>query len=252
MRSFHLCLVCSALLLTGCKDLEGFLKGPPAPAPLLVDVLEDGSPDAVVDLRAAEEDLSVILPVLAQRPGSVLRVWGLPQNPSDLRELGQVRSTKASRPAKRTVVAHERRFVTESMERLVPALSAYFADARLTRSPIAESLGRVLLADVPSGARRVVIVASDAAEESDLGRFEAPRPLPTIEAFLARLERAGILLPSSACGTLIVFTHSQPRQGTAALRRYDGIKQLWTAAIARAGGRAVFTTGPIPNETLNQ
>ncbi len=227
-------------------------QAPPPASPIVVDALLDGSPGTLVDLRTAEEDLTVILPVLASRPGSVLRVWGLPQDPADLRELGQVRSTKASRPAKRTVVAHERRFVAESMERLVPAISAYFADARLTRSPIAESLGRVLLADVPSGTRRVVIVASDAAEESDLGRFEAPRPLPTIEAFLARLERAGILLPSSACGTLFTFTHCQPRPGTAALRRFNGMKDLWTAAIARAGGRAVFTTGPIPNETLNQ
>jgi hypothetical protein len=224
----------------------------PPLAPISVDLIVDASPGSGIDLRSVQEDLSVLLPALAERPGSVLRVTGLPQDPSDLRVLGEVRSTTASRPAKRTVMAHERRFDAESTERLVPAISAYFSEARLTRSPIAESLGRALLATVPAGTRRILVVATDGAEESDLGRFEAPRPLPTAEAFLHRLENAGIFLPSSACGTLIVFTHFQPRQGNAALRRYDSIKALWTAAITRAGGHVFFTTGSITSDTLNQ
>jgi hypothetical protein len=237
-----------AVLLLGTIGCDA-----PPPAPRIVaDLLLDGSPGTLVDLRAAEEDLSVVLPVIAGRPGSVLRVWGLPQNPADIRELAQVRSTSASRPAKRTVAAHERRFVAESTEHLVPAISAYFAEARLTRSPIAESLGRLLLAPVPSGSHRVVVLASDAAEESDLARFEAPRSLPTTEVFLARLDRAGILLSGTACGTTIVFTHCQPRPGSAALRRYDGIKTLWTAAASRAAARLEFTTGTIPLDAINQ
>lgn len=239
------------LLATLLLGIVGCQAPPPSPR-VVVDILLDGSPGTLVDLRAVEEDLSVILPVIAGRPGSVLRVWGLPQFPSDLRELAQVRSTNASRLAKRTVVAHERRFVAESTEHLVPPISAYLAEARLTRSPIAESLGRLLLAPVSPGTRRVVIVASDAAEESDLARFEAPRPLPTTEVFLARLDRAGILLSGSACGTTIVFTHCQPRPGSAALRRYDGIKSLWTASANRAAAHIEFTTGTIPPEAINQ
>lgn len=236
-----------AVLLLGAIGCD---SPPPAPR-MVVDILLDGSPGTLVDLRAAQEDLSVILPIIASRPGSVLRLWGLPQYPADLRELAQVRSTSASRPAKRTVTAHERRFVAESTEHLVPVISGYFAEARLTRSPIAESLARLLLAPVPPGTRRIVCIASDAAEESDLARFEAPRSLPTTEVFLARLDRAGILLSGTACGTTIVFTHCQPRPGSAALRRYDGIKTLWTAASNRAAARIFFTTGTIPLEAIN-
>ena len=238
---------CLLVLLVGTIACDA----PPPATRVVADLVLDGSPGTLVDLRAAEEDLGVLLPVIASRPGSVLRVWGLPQDPADIRELAQVRSTAASRPAKRTVVAHERRFVQESTERLVPVISAYLSEARLTRSPIAESLARLLLAPVPPGTRRVVILDSDAAEESDLARFEAPRPLPTTEVFLARLDRAGILLSGSACGTTIVFAHCKPRPGSAALRRYDGIKSLWTAAANRAAAHLEFTTGPIPVEAVN-
>lgn len=233
------------LTIFGCQPT-------PPLAPISVEYIVDASPGSGIDLRAFQEDLTVLLPVLAERPGSVLRVTGLTQDPSDRRVLGEVRSTTPSRPARRTVMAHERRFVAESTERLVTGISAYFSEARLTRSLIAESLGRALLATVPTGTRRILVVATDGAEESDLGRFEAPRLLPTAEAFLHRLETAGILLPSSACGTLIVFTHMRPRQGSAALRRYDSIKALWTAAVTRAGGHVTFTTDSITNDTLNQ
>ena len=228
----------SALIAVGLADEQ-----PPPALTVAVDI--DATPGSSGAVRAnIVETLTEVLDAIAGRPGSRVRLWML--NPVSATHL--VREIEAparesggavSDDARQEFVARE---LAESLASLDPLVEAAGA-AR--RSPIAESIARISLADSFGHARHLVVIP-DGRERAALN-LECGAPLPA-ERFASALRARGLLAP----GSLPLRVHLahlrlaplRDRRCTATYERESAVRAAWTTALEAAGADVSITTGP--------
>ncbi|MFI5298807.1 MAG: hypothetical protein ACHREM_11985 [Polyangiales bacterium] len=250
-NSRFLFLIIVGIALTGCDRVHwlsrageaiGVTDAPP-PVPVARDMLCDASTGSTCSEKTLSLALDAILPTVAARPGSVVRLWTLAETVAGTRVLAERVSTPSARPSTQAVRAHEKRFVEETKLLFLQAAQPLF-DRPARRSPIAESIVKVSLASVPKGAEREIVLVTDGREESSFGHFECGR-MPSEQGFLRQLHAASLLLPESLKGIRIIwcFFSLEPVPGErcpATLDRFLQTKSLWAAALHGAGADVQF------------
>lgn len=236
------------LFLVGCARMEHVaeevgLTDPPAPPPLTVDLVCDTSPGAPCNAATLSATIDVVLPQIAARPGSILRLWSMGDTVADAAVVGSVESTPPKKSGTQAHKTHEERFITSARSKLQQAAEPLFTTAP-RRSPIAETMSKVVLA-MTSGARHVVVI-TDAREVSDLGNFECGR-LPTTEEWLSRLHEARALMPGSLRATHVYLVHVEHtridrERCPVTMQRIAQTNDLWRAAFQAAGATSITIT----------
>lgn len=218
----------------------GLLDAHAQPLDLLV--LCDPSEFSTCDADSLRETLDrLVLPVAASRPGSRVRLYVLG---SDIpaRLVASQESTSASRPIPKLVAKHETQWRASALDFFMTAARPSF-DSNALRSRIAEALTRIAAADPVSDAQRMIIYIGD-MRETGVAMFETCHALPQPEAFLASLDAADLLRPSSMTGTVVLFTFTSINNARSVQcdtpARSAAVKALWRAAITRAGGAPTF------------
>jgi hypothetical protein len=261
-------LLLSGLLvvaLTGCGDGSGApvferaanalgITDPPAPAALSVDVLCDFSEGAPCTPKNLSETISEILPVLASRPGSEVRLWVQGEDVSSTEIVSTITVPRYKSRRRHTLELEEKAWVSQARPSLLRPLKPVWSARQPRRSPIAEALTKTALTEVPQDHERVIVALTDGREVTRLGNFESGS-LPSRDTFLSRLGGEALLLPGSCKGirVLFAFLGPSPNRGPSrpmSLGRTQGIEELWRAALLRAGAREVrfFALRPVIEE----
>jgi hypothetical protein len=212
------------------------LRRAPAPPALVLDVIVDASADAPGSPATLRDTINALAPTLFAR-GALLRVWG-------------VGESAARSPCYITVpITPVEDASTASVEvrtRVLRALQPYFASPSPRRSPLVDVIATVALETSPPG-DRVIVLVSDLAEMSSHGRFEVTVPEP--DAFVATLQRDGVILPGSLTGMRVICAYSHLGPHTSSAHDLLALRAVFRAALLAAGAeRVVFTTAsPQPN-----
>lgn len=243
----------AALHIAGCDVEAGLQKvgiRDPAPAPPIVeDLVCDFSVDSTCTLERLTQTLDAILARVATRTGSRVRLWTLGATVESSALAAEIvapafssRTTKARNSESTRWQAHARDVF---MARAASLVSSKHAP---TRSPLAEMIAAVALAD-GQGCDREIVVITD-ARETALADFECGT-LPTDAAWSQRLRDLHVLTPGLLSGVNVVFAHvttplppvSRCRAG---VDREQRIRQLWKSSLAAAGAHEVrILSGPI-------
>ena len=214
----------------------------PKAEPVTIDVLCDASSGSTCSNETLAEVVGVALRATAVRPESVVRLWMQGRNIETTRLVAT-----ATSPAQRVTGRHAR-LVAE--DRWVAKERAVFISAmtntvpkRIRRSPIAESIGVVVLAAPPVGGKRHIVVVTDALETSAFGQFECGR-LPKPDHFARTLAERHVLPPGSLKGVDVTFCHVDlgaidGDRCAVSLSRAAEIRAIWRAALANAGASRV-------------
>ncbi|HYC90559.1 MAG TPA: hypothetical protein VEO54_15185 [Thermoanaerobaculia bacterium] len=238
-------------MLGSLSNAIGLGDAPPLPAEVIDIVIDasDGSPACVATVRGT---LDIVLPYVAARPGSELRLWALGVELADTRMLAAVTSSAPKRRGERARTLEADRFVATSRALLLQAVAPIFDHPAKTQSPIAEGISRVAYSRVPTGRRRLLIVITDAREVSGIGPrridFECQRVLPDAQTWVARLHEDAILSPGTLAHTDVHFAFvalaAIPKRGCpVTLARARRVEELWRAALMAAGATSIaFTT----------
>jgi hypothetical protein len=230
----------------------GLADAPPLPS-LGIDVVCDPSKDSTCTMESLDATLASLLPVIAERPGSVLRVFMVGPDLPSTKMLPIVENKLATSGNANTAKTAKARFVDASRTALMSAAQPYLAGNTKGGSPIAEALTTVAMAAVHTDSRAICVI-SDGREVSAIGGmdFECDDPLPTPQTFAKTLQKARVLSPGSLAGVTVSFTyltitpiHRKERGCVETLARLAHIRELWTAAIEAAGGTAEFNATTI-------
>jgi hypothetical protein len=220
----------------------------PVPPPVAIDVLCDASLGSSCNTETLRRTLAVTLRHAALRPGSRVRLWMLGKDVASTTAVGEQVSPAFLRGSARSRRAAGERFIAGATEFFLAAAAHVLEAPGVRRSPLAEALSKISLADAGGLPRRIVAV-TDGREVSGLGDLECAR-LPAKEAFLAVLRRAHVLGPGLLTGASVefVFVEFTPIQGrgcAAGVDRELHVRELWTAALKGAGAREVrIGSGP--------
>jgi hypothetical protein len=243
-----------ALTLTACGDSpqSGFLAGaceilgitdPAAPRRLVVDVICDRSSGSPCTQRNLTETWDAILPALASRPGSQVRLWlqGEDVSSTEIVAKAVVPEFRNHRPRVRR--SEERAWVAFSRNLLLGSTRPVWTSKQPRHSPIAEALTKIAMTEVPVGSDRIVVALTDGREVSSFGDFECGS-LPPKEVFLARLAKGCLLTPVTLSNVRVLFAYIGPtpiddRRCSVTLERTERIKSLWKEALVRAGASEV-------------
>ena len=228
------------------------------PAPrktITLDLVCDPSKDGTCTADSLAATLAAALPVIAERPGSELRLWIIGPDLASTRVIATVKGTVPNSGNAATIKAVTSRFVEGARSSCMTAAQPALAEPLKGGSPIAESLTAIAMANVHSDLRAIVVI-SDAREVSAIGGdFECDDPLPDPPSFVKVLQRERVLPPGSLAGTRVFFTFMTiteiRRKGCAVtLGRLATMRDLWTAAIEAAGGTTHFDTGVIDTNAI--
>jgi hypothetical protein len=219
-----------------------------AAAPPELDLLLcDSSEDSSCNRENLEKTLELTLERAATRPGTHVQLSTLGETVGSTKLLAeQVSPTPKSR-VERTKRKEEQRWTAHAREVLSMAASPIFASAQPRRSPLAESITKLVMATDELKLPRRIIVPTDGREVSRLANFECG-PLPTEAVWLARLDRHGLLRPDSLKGVQVSFTFlgtTPSSRCSMSLSKETSIRQLWEVALTRAGANVSFTSGPV-------
>jgi hypothetical protein len=243
-----------AITLTGCDDLVvapalastckvfGICDEPPLPAEM-IDVLCDSSIGSSCTRETLDKTLPRTLQYAVKRPGTRMRLWLLGKSVADTTVAGERESaTMPAHTSQRARKAFDEKFAANGEEYFMAAVAPIFALPPIRRSPLAEAVSKIALADSGQLTRQLIIV-TDAREVSSLGDFECGL-LPTDAGFVKKLQRRRILGPSTLTGIRVqlVFVQSTtvPSRGCPVqLEREMRIRELWTAALLAAGAKDV-------------
>jgi hypothetical protein len=252
--------ITAAPLMSGC---DGTLASPsvtiacrtlslcdePAKPAELWDIVCDHSFGSSCTPQTAPRTLEPVLRRAAARPGSRVRFWVLEPTAAETTMVGEQTAHSANRGSDRSRRAQADRFVGAATNYFLAAAGHAFDAPQIRRSPIAESLTRVALADTGGLPRRIVAI-TDGREVSDLGDFEC-WPLPTEAQFLALLRKRNILGPGTLARSSVdfAFLESTPVPGRsgcpARVERELRVRALWNAALRAAGAESVrIGSGP--------
>lgn len=214
-------------------------------APLTIDVEIDATRGSSGAVRASvSSTLTVVFETVATRPGSHVRVWRL--DPVRAAEL--VSEVEAPSREGGGAVSEEARaaFVGDALAESLALLDPLIeASSAARRSPIAESVGRMALADGYDHERHIVLV-SDGRERAAVN-LECGSLLPP-ERFASAMRARGLLTPGSLTGVHVHLAQLRmdPIRGrgcAATFERESAIRAAWTTALEGAGATASITTG---------
>lgn len=249
-------IVVATLLVVACESLDHqaidsalVSVGLADPAPLhevTIDVLIDGTPGAAgASLPASVEEVQHAARAIADRPGSLLRVWTLATATDEARVVYETTVPTRSTHAWRST--SDDTFENDVAARVGPALEpelAAAAEARL--SPIASSIDRILLTDAVGD--RVIVLVTDGRERAE-GRNAECADVST-RSFRASLDRSELLRPASISGAVRIefagfaMLPLRGRGCRATVRRERAIRAMWTEVLTEAGATSVaFRSG---------
>lgn len=228
----------------------------PAPRPTItLDIVCDPSKDGTCTADSLAATLAATLPVIAERPGSELRLWIIGPDIASMKRMPPVKGTVSNTGNAATIKAATARFIESARSSCMTAAQPSLAAPVKGGSPIAESLTAIAMASVHTDLRSIIVI-SDAREVSAIGGdFECDDPLPTTPSFVKALQRERVLPPGSLAGARVFFTFMTiteiSRKGCAeTLDRLATMRDLWTAAIEAAGGNPQFDTGVIDTNAI--
>ena len=150
-------LLLITLLLLGCDRIpDGITKhfGPPErPTPQTVDLICDfGGGSSGCTNESLTSLLREITPNLPA--GSVVRLHGMADAVADGKQLSEYRITAPKKKTLKAVAGHRRRQTDAIVKQFVQAAQPLFQNDDRRRSPIAETIGRALLAGSLAGVQR--------------------------------------------------------------------------------------------------
>lgn len=216
--------------------------------PELFDILCDASIGSSCTRETLDKALDVVLRRTVTRPGSHTRVWALTKTVADTNATAEKESPSPPHRSSRATKVLKEKFVADSKEYFTAALAPTFATTPIRRSPLAEAITKIALADSGQLPRHLIVI-TDAREVSSLGDFECGL-LPTDAGFMKKLRRRRIMGPAILAGIRVEFAFAQsmavPSRGCPVqLERELRIRELWTAALTAAGAKSVsIRTGP--------
>jgi hypothetical protein len=245
-------LLVLVVMLVGCNSPFGIMLGlghAAIKAGVTIDILCDFDGGGTCTADNLREALDRALPPVADRPGSVLRLWAMGNELADTTLLASatVPAPNRRKSAQRAAWA---RFVATTRSLFLGAYAAS-ADTRHRRqSPIAESLTRVAWAD--GAPERYCLVLTDAREYSEIGGDLECGALPTAAAFTRELQRHHFLASQSLRGVSVAFCFVtigtiDGRRCDSTLERADKLRELWIAALHAAGAARVLYSTAVPH-----
>lgn len=221
----------------------------PAPAPLVDDMVCDGSRGSTCSAATLALTLRPALTTAASRPGSIVRLWMQGSTVERTRIVWTATSQKPQRSGRRAVQDAESRWIATSLRDALSAARPSLG-CHAFRSPIAETITRVSLATVPPDVERWITIVSDGLEVSEFANFECAK-LPRASTFVQSLQRKRVLGPASLTSIHVrmCFLDLAPVDGgrcPMTVARAIDVRALWAAALAAAGSRDVQVTDGAP------
>ena len=219
--------------------------------PETIDLIDDPSVGSSGTTDHFGEVLDQLLRRTAARPGSRLRVWVLARSAESVVNIGERVSPKSTARSERSRAKERERWIKENKESLLAAAQTSLS-ITIRRSPIAETLARVALANSTTGPRTIIFV-SDGREMSDYGSFECRR-LPSPSEFAATLRRANVLPPGRLQGVRVVFAFMRLApvgRCSTTIDRETRIREIWTSALKTAGASSVAIFTGLPDFALD-
>lgn len=238
------------VLCLGCDRIpEGIanqFRAPAAPTPIVADVIFDfggGSSANEASLTALLRDITPTLPA-----GSVVRLHGMADAVADGRQLSEFTITAPKKKTLKAVSGHRKRQTDAIVTQFVAAVQPLFANAERRRSPIAETIGRAILAGGAANAERHLYLLTDGREVSknaSLGKLDTEcGEIPDAADFAQRLSR--LYPPDSLRGVHVHFVHVQlepvaNQRCAATIERYTQLKNTWTGALETQGATVTWS-----------
>lgn len=247
MRSSLVFLVC--LFLTGCDDLRGFFVGPPPPVPFVVDVLVDASEDSSGSPETATTVVTMAARFVADRPGSLIRVWVLGSTVGRTRIVGTATVSAPSRAGKRFREATKAAFLRDTLPVLLNPVMAALKEPAPRRTPLVQSLLLIALAEAPVHAERHLVAITDLRESELWGECSRPPNVERVNELLRAnncpTRLSGIKVGFAYCG---LRPAANPRCGLS-VTAYEELRNFWRQWVAANGGTATFHLAePLLNE----
>ncbi|MFO0617262.1 MAG: hypothetical protein U0414_31990 [Polyangiaceae bacterium] len=227
-----------------CRSI-GLCDRPTLPA-VQIDVLCDPSADSSCSTDTLTKTVDASLRFSVARPGSRIRLFMLDTSSASL--VGEQMVPKGGKGSDRARRASADRFVDAARQFFLAGATTALEQPHARRSPIAEGLTKLALAehgDLP----RSVFIISDAREVSTIGDLECT-PLPKPEAFFTNLKKAHLLGAGLFAGADVMFVYEEfkptpARACPVSVEREMRVRDLWTGALRAAGASDVrFSAGP--------
>jgi hypothetical protein len=213
-----------------------------------IDVLCDRSVGSTCTTEAIQRTVDAALEHATKRPGSRVRVWLMADAAALTAPIVERAIARAPSGSERSRRSHVARELAAAREVLLAAGRQALEGKQPRKSPIAESIAKIALADAGGLPRRLVVI-TDAREMSPIADFECRR-LPSPAAFLATLRGNGLLTANQLDGFDVefAFVESAPllhRGCPVTVAREAQIRDLWLAAIRGAGAASArISSGP--------
>lgn len=269
MKTFlHLALALTLMLVLACGGdpaepsvftrtarAVGLADEPPPPT-ITIDVACDASNGSTCTAESLDATLVRVIRVTADRPGSEVRLWMIGPTLATTKVIATVSCDVSRNGNAKTKRAAAARYVESARAYLTKAAQPYLTEAERGGSPLSEALTLIALAGVRTD-HRLICLISDGLEVSKIGGdLECADPLPTPSMFVKALQREHVLPAGSLTDVKVLFMFMTitaiDRTGCIAmsLERRALMEELWTAAIAAAGGTAQFDTGATDLSTI--
>jgi hypothetical protein len=242
----------ATLLLLGCDALHGILGRTTLPSPVVVSILVDSSPGSSGSEDTLASTLDVVLPFVADRPGSRVQVFVMGNYAEETRLTGLVRVGAPVKPSRAARAAFRTSFIASARSTLLSSALPFIREDRV-RSPILASIARVQLA-VGAKEDHRLLVLSDLRESSEYCRCEC-QALPTSAVWQSRIRG---LLPRGSLGSTRVYLTGVDLRPLAShlcpqpVERYRTLISLFATALTDADARYSVHTGVITPKDLEE
>jgi hypothetical protein len=224
----------------GCEDAAVFFKGPPPPVPFVLDVLVDASEDSSGSPATATSVVTMAARSVADRPGSLIRVWVLGPTVGRTRIVSTATVPSPHRAGKRFREATKDAFLRDTLPVLLNPVIAALKEPAPRRTPLVQSLLLIALAEAPVHAERHLVAITDLRESELWG--ECSRP-PNVERVNELLRATNC--PTRLSGVKVSFAYcglrpaKNPRCGLS-VTAYEELRNFWRQWVAANGGTATF------------
>lgn len=231
-----------------CQSV-GVCESPPV-LPVAIDFVCDHSRGSSCIRENLVPVLDQAARAVADKPNSLLRLWVIGKDTGETRSLAEQRVPEPRRGSERSRKAQREHAAAALGAVLQAAAEQIFAEKAARRSPIAEAIAKVALAE--TGKRpRTIILLTDAREVSQFGDFECRR-IPSGQQFGNLLRANSILNPDTLTDTAFEFAFVQssaiPNRGCAVqLGREIKIRTVWEHVLRAAGASRVRFSQDLPN-----
>jgi len=254
-------MVCALSIGSACDratrtcEQVGVCDEPAKPAEL-VDLVCDASQWSSCNATTLPKTLDIALQRLADRPGSRIRLWFLGETAANTSIVGEQTIAPIPRGNERARKAKLAAILSTAKEMLLAGARERLEAPPVRRSPLAEAIAKIALAESGGLPRRLILV-TDAREVTSDNDFEC-RLLPSDAQFLAALRRRSIFLPGQLAGidvslTYVVTSPAAGRGCPITLERDMRVRALWKSALTAANASHVrITSGPVDFADTNE